>query len=580
MIALTSFFGGDKMTQTAVDQIKQNLYDVYGKEKGERLYRKTLDIIDDYKQKPQAKDWVDERDVMLITYGDSIKQEEENPLTTLKQFLEEYVGQTINSVHILPFYPFTSDDGFSVQDYMEVNPELGDWGNIHALSEDYDLMFDAVINHISRKSNWFQNYLKGEEEYQDYFVESDPSLDYSSVVRPRALPLLTKVEHAAGTKYVWTTFSDDQIDLNYESEALFAEVLQILAAYVQHGARYLRLDAIGFLWKRLGTTSIHLEETHKIVQVMRHVLEEISPGTIVITETNVPHKDNISYFGSGHNEAHMVYQFPLPPLTLHSFVSGNARHLSEWADALEDTSDHTSFFNFLASHDGVGLRPVEGILNEGEVQSLADRAKEQGGFVSYKDNGDGTKSPYELNINYLSALTKPEETPQEAVDRFLAAQTILLSVKGVPGIYVHSLLGSLNDLAGVEATGRNRSINREKLEADQLKKDLDTEGTLRNRVFKTLMDRIELRKQQKAFHPNARQDVLFLDDRLFTIVRGGELVSIVNVSEEAVEVDPEEFQDQLKSGTLMDALSGVSYSTEENITVQPYGALWLKAGEQ
>ncbi|MYL49256.1 sugar phosphorylase [Halobacillus litoralis] len=567
---------------SAQEAIQQNLYDVYGEEKGSRLYEAVQQIIDKYKQSPQKKEWVDERDVMMITYGDSIKDPHQTPLTTLKEFLNEYVGETINSVHILPFYPFTSDDGFSVQDYLAVNPEVGNWEGVHNLAEHYDLMFDAVINHISSKSEWFLKYLEGDPEYQDYFVESDPSLDYSTVVRPRALPLLTKVDHKDGIKYVWTTFSDDQIDLNYESEALFTKVMEVLAEYVQHGARYLRLDAIGFLWKQLGTTSIHLEETHKVVQVMRHVLEEISPGTIIITETNVPHKDNISYLGDGHNEAHMVYQFPLPPLTLHSFVSGSAKHLSEWADSLEATSEHTSFFNFLASHDGVGLRPVEGILADEEVERLAKRAKDNGGFVSYKDNGDGTKSPYELNINYLSALTEPEESPNEAVKRFLAAQTILLSVKGVPGIYIHSLLGSLNDLDGVKETGRNRSINREKLDYKRLKKDLDDKGSLRERVFSTFMDRIEKRKKEKAFHPNAEQDVLFMDDRLFTIVRtakdhGERLVSLVNVSGEQVAVDAGEIYRTLDSDQIVDIISGKAYtSSQGEIVIEPYQAMWLK----
>ncbi|SFF73174.1 sucrose phosphorylase [Halobacillus alkaliphilus] len=570
------------MSQNSIDTIKQNLYKVYGDEKGSRILKAIYKLIDQYKQGTQPKEWVDEKDVMLITYGDSVKNSTQKPLHTLKEFLNEYVGDTINSVHILPFYPYTSDDGFSVQDYLKVDPELGNWEQIHKLAEDYDLMFDAVINHISSKSDWFLKYLKGDPSYQDYFVESDPSLDHSSIVRPRALPLLTEVEHAEGTKYVWTTFSEDQIDLNYESEALFLEVLEILAQYVQHGARYLRLDAIGFLWKRLNTTSIHLDETHRIVQVMRDVLEEISPGTIIITETNVPHKDNISYFGDGSNEAHMVYQFPLPPLTLNAFLSGNAKHLSEWADSLEPTSEHTSFFNFLASHDGVGLRPVVGILEEAEVQKMAERVKRNGGYVSYKDNGDGTKSPYELNINYLSALKKEDDTQQKTVDRFIAAQSILLSVKGVPGIYIHSILGSENDQKGVEATGRNRSINREKLFVEDLEQELKKDGSLRERIFNRFMDRIEKRKAEIAFHPNADQKVLFLDDRLFTIVRTHEeteekLVAIINVSEQQLEVSTDSLKEELGNKALIDVISESNYPSElSTLTVEPYQALWLK----
>ncbi|MBH0229424.1 sugar phosphorylase [Halobacillus yeomjeoni] len=567
-----------------MNKIINNLEFVYGEEKGGRIFESVQHLIESYKgkTKPKSKQWVDEKDVMLITYGDTIKSEEKNPLQTLNSFLKERVGDTINSIHILPFYPFTSDDGFSVQDYLKVNPEIGNWEDVHELSEQFDLMFDAVINHISSKSDWFLNYLEGDPDYQDYFVEADPDEDYSSIVRPRALPLLTKVEHAEGTKYVWTTFSEDQIDLNFESEKLFMEVLDILAQYIKHGARYLRLDAIGFLWKRLNTSSIHLEETHRIVQVMRDVLEEISPGTIIITETNVPHKDNISYFGDGTNEAHMVYQFPLPPLTLNAFMSGNAKHLSEWADSLEPTSDHTTFFNFLASHDGIGLRPVEGILTEEEVQKMVDQVKDNHGYVSYKDNGDGTQSPYELNVNYLSALSKPEDETDQNAARFLAAQMILLSVKGVPGIYIHSLLGSLNDQEGVDETGRYRSINREKLNRDRLESELDENGSLRSMIFDTYLNRIEKRTQESAFHPNAEQEVLFLDDRVFSVIRSNEKSSetitvLVNVSDQQFDVDTEAVQKAVGVENVHDLITESTISLQSsNVELAPYQVMWLK----
>ncbi|WP_271401845.1 sugar phosphorylase [Salinicoccus roseus] len=568
-----------------MDVLRDNLSAVYGEGKGQRIYKDIQDIIDQYAQPPRSKRWVDQKDVMLITYGDSIRKQGQAPLHILKVFLNEHVGDTIGSVHILPFYPYTSDDGFSVQDYLKVDPALGDWAHVHALAVDYDLMFDAVINHISSRSDWFLNYLKGAPEYQDYFIESDPSMDHSSIVRPRASPLLTEVAHAEGEKYVWTTFSADQIDLNYESEALVLNVLEVLAEYVRHGARYLRLDAIGFLWKQLDTMSIHLEETHRLVQVMRGMLDEMAPGTIIITETNVPHKDNISYFGDGTNEAHMVYQFPLPPLTLHAFQSGNAAHLSNWADSLEPTSVETSFFNFLASHDGVGLRPVEGILNDAEVQGMVDRVKENGGYVSYKDNGDGTQSPYELNINYFSALKQPDDSSAQAVARFIAAQTILLSVKGVPGVYIHSLLGSQNDQEGVDQTGRYRSINREKLDLEALEKELEDADSLRSRIFNNLLERIEKRKGEKALHPNADQEVLFLDDRLFAVARtyretGDELLALINVSGDHIEFSMDTLKRKLEGRPFKDVISGTAHSSESAVLkVEPYQAMWLKGDE-
>jgi sucrose phosphorylase len=441
---------------------------------------------------------------------------------------------------------------------------------VNELAKDFDLMFDAVINHISKSSEWFQGYLKGDEKYKNFFVEADPSLDYSKVTRPRALPLLTPFETSEGVRHIWTTFSDDQIDINFKNPKVLIEILDILNMYAVNGSRFLRLDAIGFMWKKIGTTCMHLDETHAIIKLIREVLELSAPGTILITETNVPHKDNISYFGNGYDEAQMVYQFPLPPLTLFSFHTGNARKLSEWAASLEPTTDATSFFNFLSSHDGIGMRPTEGILSEEEKQFMVDQTIAHGGRVSYKDNGDGTKSPYELNINYLDALTHPEEARDIRVNKFLAAHTILLSVIGVPGIYIHSLLGSQNYYQGVEESGINRRINREKLNKEELFNELEAD-TLRSTIYTEFGARIKLRRDQKAFSPNSKQEVLFLDDRVFSIKRtnaetGDEIVVLVNVSNDTV---------KLETG-----YSGLDIIGSEvivnTVTLKPYQSMWIK----
>jgi glucosylglycerate phosphorylase len=543
---------------------------LYG-EKSEEVFRKIESIIEkyvDYKVVP--KPWVTENDVILITYGDSIRSKGKKPLKTLHEFLDKYVKDTITSVHILPFYPYTSDDGFSVVNYRKVNPELGDWEDVNDLAKDYDLMFDAVINHVSKSSDWFQGYLRGEKKYTNYFIEADPNEDYSKVIRPRALPLLTPFETKEGTKYIWTTFSEDQIDLNYKNPDVLIEILDILMTYVVNGARYIRLDAIGFIWKELGTTCMHLKETHTLVKLMREIVEIVAPGTIFVTETNVPHDENISYFGNGYDEAHMVYQFPLPPLTLFSFYTKNASKLLQWLDGLEPTSNRTTFFNFLASHDGIGMRPTEGILSEEEKQLMINKTIEHGGYVSYKDNGDGTQSPYELNITYLDALTHPNEPDEIRIKRFLAAHTILLSVVGVPGIYIHSLLGSRNYCKGVEESGIYRRINREKLDKETLYSELESK-TLRKEIFSGLSELIKLRRKESAFSPQAKQEVLFLDNRVFSIRRrnettGEQILVLVNVSDEKV--------------TLSMEYSGFDIISKKvvnnNVILQPYEMMWIK----
>ncbi len=513
---------------------------LYGS-RSEEVYTMIHGLINN-SERSAAKSWISENDVMLITYGDSIKKIGERPLVTLNNFLNKYGDDAITSVHLLPMFPFTSDDGFSVVDYRKISDDLGTWEDIDKLASNYNLMFDAVINHISKSSEWFQGYLNGDDKYSNFFIECSDDVDYSMVTRPRALPLFYDYESNQGTRKIWATFSEDQVDINFQNPRVLMEILDILIMYSRKGSKYIRFDAIGFAWKKLGTTCMHLEETHALVQIMRHVLDIVVPGTIIITETNVPHMDNISYFGNGHNEAQMVYQFPLPPLVLFSFITGDTSKLSEWADSLKDTplTSDTTYFNFLASHDGIGMRPTEGILSDKERQIIVANTINNGGKINYKNNSDGSKSPYELNINYLDALTNTEASDEERILRMLASQVILISVVGVPGIYIHSLLGSRNWYKGVEESGINRRINREKLDVDLLVREIESD-IIRSSIFSEYKRLINIRKERTAFSPFASQEVLFLDKRVFAFIRENrdtmdKVLVLVNVTDDIVEL--------------------------------------------
>ncbi|MBM7557029.1 alpha-amylase family glycosyl hydrolase [Halanaerobacter jeridensis] len=558
------------------------LYDNQSKE----YFDKILELMTEYKpqiEQQDRKDWVDEEDLILITYGDNIQEEDKAPLQSLKEFVDDYFSNLVSGIHILPFFPYSSDDGFSIIDYKAVNPEFGDWSDINQISEDYRMMFDAVINHISAESDWVEGYLNGEDEYEDFFIDVDPEIDLSQVTRPRAKPLLTEFESSEGTKHLWTTFSPDQVDLNFSNPEVLLRVIEILLFYVTQGAEIIRLDAIAYLWKKIGTSCIHLEETHQVVKLMKDIFAAVAPEVIIITETNVPHEENISYFGNGDDEAQMVYQFSLPPLVLHSFVSGDASYLSEWAADIEAPSEETTFFNFLASHDGIGVRPAEGILTEEEIQDLADRAVEHGGAVNYKTNSDGSKSPYELNITYVDAIIDEDEDLDTQAKKFVASQSILLAMVGVPGIYIHSLLGSRNYEQGVEETGRNRTINREKLKREQVEEELNDPHTLRSKVYKEYSKLIELRKEEKAFHPNGKQEVLDTNEAVFSLLRSHEeeaLLSLHNVSGEEQKVvvdlaeygmgDREEFKDIIAEEEV--DVQG----KQVRLNLAPYQVRWLK----
>lgn len=522
-----------------------------------------------------------QRDALLITYPDQVRQDGQPPLRVLADFCARHLRGLVSGVHLLPFYPSSSDDGFSVKDFFAVEPSYGTWEEIERLGADFDLMFDGVFNHVSAQGAWFQGFLAGDARYRDFFIAVPGSPDLSQVVRPRAQPLLTEFPSVSGPQRVWTTFSADQVDLNFKNPEVLLRVLEALLFYVAHGARFIRLDAIAFLWKEIGTPCLHLPQTHQVIQLLRAILDEIAPHVLLITETNVPHVDNVSYFGDGANEAQLVYNFALPPLVLHSFATGHTEKLTRWAQSLEFPSDRVTFFNFLASHDGIGLNPGRGILSDGEIEALVRRTLDHGGFISYKSMPDGSRLPYELNINYLDALSNPSsgEAPELAARKLLTAHALLLSLQGVPGIYFHSLFGSRGDRAGAETSGIPRRTNRQKLERVALEADLADPGSLRAKVLAGHRQLLHLRRQHPGFAPTARQRVLALDSRVFAVLRqsleGAEtLLCLQNTSPEAVGVPLDRaFPIDQKWQLLWGCHPGPAAS--RLISLEPFGSSWL-----
>lgn len=550
---------------------------LYGSEKAAAVNVRFQELINRYRGRiPKPDDSsLSERDSLLITYGDQVQEHGKAHLQTLAEFCEAHLKGVVGGVHILPFYPWSSDDGFSVKDYRAVDPALGDWNDIERLGESFRLMFDGVINHMSAQGEWFQRFLRDEKPYRDYFVTVEGNPDLSQVVRPRALPLLTEFETAAGKRKVWTTFSADQVDLNFENPDVLLEIFDILLMYAGRGAQFLRLDAIAYLWKEIGTTCIHLPQTHAVIQLLRAIFDEVAPHVRLITETNVPHTDNISYFGDGTNEAQLVYNFALPPLTLHTFRTGDASILSGWASTLTLPSDRTTFFNFLASHDGVGLNPARGILSSADIDSLVGQTLAHGGLISYKQNSDGTTSPYEMNINYFDALSDPssDEPLDLQVDRFMAAQAIMLTLVGMPGIYFHSLFGSRNWREGVEITKHNRTINRQKLAREELEKQLADTNSLRSKVFTRYRQLLAARSSTSAFDPHGGQKVLDAGRGIFAVLRTSpdgshQVLCLQNVTAEETQI-----QNPL-SKAARDLLTNRSVGSK--LTLQPYQTMWLE----
>ncbi len=521
----------------------------------------------------------DQSDSILITYGDQVRSAEASPLATLGQFLASAgLNEVISAIHLLPFFPYSSDDGFSVIDYRKVDPALGGWADVKALGQKQALMFDLVLNHVSRASRWFADYAAGKEPYTRFFIEVSPEADLSAVVRPRSLPLLTPVETSRGLRHVWTTFSDDQIDLNYAEPDVLLEMLSVLLYYLQQGAKIIRLDAIAYLWKQIGTPCIHLPQTHEVVKLMRDLLDALAPGAILLTETNVPQEENVSYFGDG-DEARMVYQFSLAPLLLEALVAGDATHLVAWLEGLRPTPPGTTVLNFTASHDGVGVRPLEGILPEARYRRLLETVTERGGSLRTRRQADGSESPSELTRAYASALSVPGEPQAVSVRRFLASQGLMLALQGIPGIYFHSLLATPNDVAGAERTGRARSINRRKFELAELQQLLGQPDSTAARVLKAYRFMLAQRSESPAFHPEAPQQVVrFQSPRLVGVLRtsldgGQRILVLANVGSAPETVDPAR-ECGLKVGADMLSPAGPG-DFGGAVEMGPYQVCWL-----
>jgi glycosidase len=524
---------------------------------------------------PRKAHW-DEQDVVLISYADQFREPDKPTLSSFSRFYQQHLQSIFPLVHLLPFFPYSSDDGFSVIDYHQVNPLCGEWHDIALLHQETRLMFDFVCNHMSAHSAWFQHYLAQDPGWDDFFISMPPATDLSAVTRPRTSPLLTPFTLASGeTRFIWTTFSADQIDVNFANPQVLVRMVGVLLDYLQRGADYVRLDAVGYMWKTPGTPCIHLEKTHLLVKLFRAIANLVAPGTVIITETNVPHKDNISYLGNGHDEAQMVYQFSLPPLVLHAIHFGSGRALRQWASSLDLSGNGTTFFNFLASHDGIGLNPARGILSEVEIVALVRDLALEGALVSYKNNPDGTTSPYEINVTFLDALNRQQDDDHTRLRRFLLAHAILLAFPGVPAIYIQSMLGSRNDYDGVRAAGHNRAINRQKYDLAEIEAALVGGDWLRQQVYQQLGQLIQLRRRQVAFHPDNPMTLYDSDNALLVLKRhqpdsDDGVLCVFNLSAHPLET-------QLPQASVwQDIISGEKIDGTQPVKLDAWQFLWLR----
>lgn len=527
------------------NSIHSLLHYIYGPADSAALLEKLCELLDESSAKlPVSPEpyTLSERDILLITYADMLSDasgdepaakktsalkhkpgsepEPNTALQRLESFLSRHGEGVFTHVHLLPFFPWSSDDGFSVIDYRKVDEKAGSWRDIYNLSRDYRLAFDLVLNHGSAQSHAFKAFLRGEAPYDKWYLTRPASYDSSSVVRPRTHPLLTEFHRADGTPvFVWTTFSADQVDFDFSNPVVLLEFISIMLDYASRGCRVLRLDAIAYLWKEDGTPCLHHDKTHAVVKLLRAIVDELHLDLLLLTETNVPHQENVSYFGTG-DEAHMVYNFALPPLVLHAAISGDAAPLRNWASKLPPLPKGQYFLNFLASHDGIGLTPAKGLIPEKEFEKTLAAAQERGGRFSYKSTPSGP-IPYELNCTWLDAVAPPQGASTRQRSRsFIATYAVAMALSGLPAVYFHSWVGSPNWEEGVEKLGYNRAINREKPQLEHLEIEVLEKDSLRSMIMRGFRQMAGFRGSSPLFSPQSPQEVLESDGGVFALLRG------------------------------------------------------------
>lgn len=530
---------------------------------------------------PGTAPW-SQSDMVLITYGNSMVEPDRKPLKTLCRFLSRFADGLFSIVHILPFFPYSSDDGFAVMDYYAVNPDLGDWEDVHRIAGRYRLMADLVVNHTSSRARWFENFKKGRQPGKDYYVTVDPAADLSKVIRPRTSPLLREVTLPRGKRHVWCTFSHDQVDLDYKNPDVLMAILSVVRHYLDNGIRLFRLDAVAFLWKDICTTCLHLDQTHEIIKLFRTLIEARCPRALIITETNVPSRENISYLGQG-DEAHVIYNFPLPPFLLNTLVTGDGRLLTAWLKDLPDPLPGTTYLNFIASHDGIGLRPVEDWFSGAQMDRLIQCMTAFGGKISTRALNDHEFNPYEINISLWDALKGTAEKGEDRfqADRFICAHALMLSLKGIPAIYIHSLLATENDYERRDNLMSNRAVNRHVWDYAGLCRELENKDSHHREIFSRLSGLSDIRKRQPAFHPDAGQTVYDLGTNLVALRRrtgtgpGDQtLFCLYNITDRTVAVQTNRLPPDCKIQGK-DLVSGRRVSPDRNPMLSPYQAMWI-----
>ena len=564
--------------QKKIISILKKIYQqILPKQNIDLLKDEIVQLIEGFNKKNRVnKINISEKTSLVISYGDNIYSSQSSSMKIFQKFFQKNLEKLFDTIHFLPFYPSSSDSGFAVKDHYQIDKKIGNWSDLKKISKSKKIMADVVINHASARGLWFKNFLKRKKPGKDYFLTVNSKFNTSKVVRPRDHKLLKKIKIFEKNDYLWRTFSPDQIDLNFKNPSVLLRFIKIIIHLINNGVTIFRLDAIAYLWKQNGTKCINLSQTHEIIKLLRVVTSLLNVQTLIITETNLPEKENLSYFGKN-NEANWVYNFSLPPLLIHAFLFENSSYLNQWSRKLPSTKHGNCYLNFIASHDGIGIRPTEGLLNEKTLGSFLKRLKKNGSKFSYRKVQNKSKKVYEANITVFDALRKSDFDPKGLffLERYISAHAIMVSFEGIPAVYFNSLFGKSNDEAKYIITGNNRDVNRYKWNFNNITTKLRDKKSKQSIFYRNIGALLEIKRKQKAFHPNASRFNINLGSKIFCFKRisKDKKQSIICMTNLSSKIQNPNFK---KIGSYRDLLnSNLKFREGNSLILKPFQTVWL-----
>jgi sucrose phosphorylase len=434
----------------------------------------------------------------LLTYPDSLG----GNLRALNRLLDGPLAGLFHGVHILPPFPSSGDRGFAPLTYDVIDPRFGSWEDLRRIGARHDVLLDLMINHISRQSPEFQAFLRRgrRSPHADLFITLDkvwPNGDPAEgdvarifLRKPDAPFSTVTIEDTGERERIWTSFGtadwSEQIDLDVTSSATRALITNWLRSFAEHGVSIVRLDAVGYVIKKPGTTCFMVEpEIYRFLEWVTQVAGSF--GLAVLPEIH----DEYGTHKRLSEHGFWTYDFVLPALLLHAFASGRLDRLAAHLDRSPDRQ-----FTTLDCHDGIPVRPdLDGILARSEMLRLAAHVADRGGNVNriLSDANAGGVDVHQLNCTYYSALDADD-------DLFVVARAIQLFSRGVPQVYYVGLLAGVNDRVAVARTGDGRAVNRRDYTPDEISAALDRP------VVQRVLNLVRLRNTHPAFDGELRVD--------------------------------------------------------------------------